>query len=158
MKFTFVKIFFCFSLISCHTSNNREVEELYGQFPNPKSSVIIYLSQTNHIELTQCTAETRDDSIFFRLTDSLSGYELNVLKVNNYLSAELNQQFSITDSSYKKPVFAVIEQTLKLSKDSLVKGDELKGFLNLKVSVLHRGEELSLDTISIAGLIYAPLK
>ena len=66
--------------------------------------------------------------------------------------------FSITDSSYKKPIFTAIDQSIKLDKVSYEKGDELKGFLKLKLSVLHRWTELYTDTITVSGLVYSTLQ
>jgi len=157
MNSIFLKISFCLILFSCNTGDNKNRGNNYGEFPDPKSSVIIYFSKTNQVELTSCEAEKRNDSIFLKITDSSSNYLLSILKVKEKLTVDLEQLFSITDSSYKKPIFTAIEQSFKLEKDAYKKGDGLKGFLKLKVSVLNRWTELHSDTISVSGLVYATL-
>ncbi len=157
MNSIFLKISFCLILFSCNAGDNKSEGDNYGEFPDPKSSVIIYFSENNQVELTSCEAEKRNDSIFLKITDSSSNYLLSILKVKEKLTVDLEQSFSITDSSYKKPIFTAIEQSLKLEKDAYKKGDGLKGFLKLKVSVLNRWTEIRSDTISVSGLVYATL-
>jgi len=156
MNSIFLKISFCLILFSCNTGDNNGANN-YGEFPDPKSSVIIYFSKTNQVELTNCEAEKRNDSIYLKITDSSSNYLLSIIKAKENLTVDLEQLFSITDSSYKKPIFTVIEQSLKLEKRAYEKGDSLKGFLKLKVSALNRWTELHSDTISVSGLVYATL-
>ena len=158
MKSFFLKISFFLPLFSCNAGDNKSGGNNYGEFPDPKSSVIIYFSNTNHVELTKCVAEKRNDSIYFKITDSSSNYLLTILKVKEKLSVDLEQLFSITDSSYKKSIFTAVEQNLKLDKASYEKGDDLKGFLKLKLSVLHRWTELYTDTVSVSGLVYSTLR
>lgn len=158
MNSIFLKISFLLILFSCNSGDNKSGENNYGESPDPKSSVIIYLSKTNQVELTRCEAEKKNDSIFLKITDSSSNYLLSILKVKEKLTIDLEQLFSITDSSYKKPIFTPIEQSLKLEKDDYKKGDGLKGFLKLKVSVLHRWTELRSDTITVSGLVYSTLQ
>lgn len=145
-------------MLSCNTGDNKNVGNNYGEFPNPKSSVIIYLSKTNQVELTKCEAEKKSDSLLLKITDSSSNYLLSIIKVKENLSIELEQLFSITDSSYKKPIFSAVEQSFKLDKASYGKGDTLKGFLKLKVATLHRWTETYSDTISVSGLVYATIQ
>ncbi|ULQ55845.1 hypothetical protein KJS94_14440 [Flavihumibacter rivuli] len=155
MNHIFLKISFCLFLFSCETSNKKNVRKNYGEFPDPKSSVLIYFSDSNQVELTKCEAVKKSDSLFLKVTDSSSNYQLNILKVKENLSVQFEQLFSITDSSYKKPIFTAIEPSIKLDKASYDKGDNLKGFMKVKISVLHRWTETYSDTISIAGHVYA---
>lgn len=158
MNSIFLKISFCFFLFSCNARDSKNGGNNNGEFSDPKSSVIIYFSDTNQVELTSCKAEKRNDSIFLEITDSSSNYLLTILKVKEKLTVDLEQSIFITDSSYKEPIFTAIEQSLKLENDFYKKGDDLKGFLKLKVSVLHRWTESHSDTISISGLVHATIQ
>lgn len=158
MNSIFFKISFCLFLFSCDAGNKRNVGSNFGEFPDPKSSVLIYFSDSNQVELTKCEAVKRSDSLFVKVTDSSSNYQLNVLKVKENLNVQIEQMLSVTDSSYKKPIFTAIESSLKLEKATYDKGDNLKGFMKVKISVLHRWTESYSDTISIAGLVCATVQ
>ena len=155
IKPSIIKILFLFICLSCNdqrTNNNSENDQ------DRKSSVIIYLANTNLIELSQCSATLAKDTIKFTLSDSASLYTLNILKVQNTILAELRQEFSVTDSSYKKPVFSLITQSIKLDNSMYKIGDRIKGFVNLKFSQFHSWEETRTDTVAVEGLVYAILR
>jgi hypothetical protein len=156
MKDSLTKILLFFILLSCNdqTPNAKNIND-----PERKSSVIIYLSNTNQIELSICTASQVNDSLVFTLTDSLSLYTLTVIKVNQTILSELKQQFSVADSPYKKPVFTPITQAIKLENPTYRRsGDKIKGYANFKFSELNTWKEIHTDTVIVQGLIYATLR
>ncbi|MBK9486966.1 MAG: hypothetical protein IPO01_17825 [Chitinophagaceae bacterium] len=112
MNSIFLKISFCLILFSCNAVDNKSEGYNYGEFPDPKSSVIIYFSEDNQVELTSCEAEKRNDSIFLKITDSSSNYLLSILKVKEKLTVDLEQSFSITDSSYKNQFLPLSNKAL----------------------------------------------
>lgn len=158
MNNTFLKISLALILYSCNTRDYKSAGKNYGEFPNPKSSVIIYFSDMDQVELTKCKTEKINDSIFFKITDSNSYYLLTILKVKDKLTVDFEQTYGITDSSYRKPIFTVFNQSIKLDKQVYEKGDNLKGFIKLKLSTLHQWTELYTDTSVVSGLIYSTIE
>ncbi|WP_413670062.1 hypothetical protein ACEN9X_09050 [Mucilaginibacter sp. Mucisp86] len=101
------------------------------------------------------------DTLIFILTDtpfSNGRYELRFVKSPGVFNAKYYQTFSITDSSYKKPVFEVINKNLILDKGTYAKGDLLKGKFSFQIAVSHTWESKYVDTISVYGFVKAIVK
>lgn len=148
----------CSFLFSCNAGNHKIIEFQYGAISVQKSNVIIYFPDTTQVELSISEAELRNDSLRLKLTDPSFFYRLNILKVREKTSADLEQLFSITDSTYKKPVFTTIEQQLKLDHEYFDLWKDLSGTVKLRVAVLYRWGEEWRDTIEVSGRFYANVK
>lgn len=106
--------------------------------------------------LRNCSAKLTQDSIFLKLSDlpfSQSSYELKLLKVQNKITADYYQTFSIVDSSYRLPIFKTIDQNIVLEKSTYKAGDSLKSKIDLTISAYHTWDIVYTDTIRIFGLI-----
>lgn len=148
----------CSFLFSCNAGNHKIIEHQYGDISVQKPSVIIYFPDTTQVVLSISEAELRNDSLRLKLTDLSFFYRLNILKVREKTSADLEQLFSITDSTYNKPVFTTIEQQLKLDHEYFDLWKNLSGTVKLKVAVLYRWGEVWKDTIEVSGRFYANVK
>lgn len=148
----------CCLLFSCTAGNHNIIEHPDGDKSLQKSAVVIHFPDTMQVELSISEAELRNDSLRLKLEDSSSFFRLNILKVRDRTSAELEQLFAITDSSYKKPIFTTIEQQLKLDHDFFDLWKDLSGSVKMKVAVLYRWDELWKDTIEVSGRFYAKVK
>lgn len=134
------------------------MEHQYGDIAVQKSNVIIYFPDTTQVELSITKAELRNDSLRLKLTDPSSYFCLTILKVGEKTDAELEQLFSITDSTYKKPIFTTIEQQVKLDHEFFDLWKDLSGTVKVKVAVLYHWDEVWKDTIGISGRFYAKVK
>lgn len=145
-------------IFSCSSGNHKIIEHPDGDKSLQKSAVVIHFPDTTQVELSISEAELKNDSLLLKLEDSSSFFRLNILKVRDRTSAELEQLFAITDSSYKKPVFTTIEQQLKLDHDFFDLWKDLSGSVKMKVAVLYRWDELWKDTIEVSGRFYAKVE
>lgn len=145
-------------LFSCTSCNHKINEHQNGDNSLQKSAVIIHFPDTTQVELSISEAELRNDSLWLKLEDSSSFFRLNILKVRDKTSADLEQLFAINDSSYKKPVFTTVEQQLKLDHEFFDLWKDLSGSVKLKVAVLYRWDEIWKDTIEVSGRFYAKVK
>ncbi|UOE49729.1 hypothetical protein MTO98_01415 [Mucilaginibacter sp. SMC90] len=126
-----------------------------------------YTSETTVIEgkvrqyFRSCEVTLDKNALVFQLTDtpfSDGRYQLNFVKSPGVFDAKYDQNFSITDSSYKKPVFKVIGKNVVLDKDTYVKGELLKGKFSFQIVASHLWESKYSDTISVYGLVKTIVK
>ena len=104
--------------------------------------------------LKRCQAIIKNDSIFMNFSDTVkhsNWYELQIIKVKNQFLSQLYSTFSVTDSSYKIPIFTVYDQTVKLDKTEYKVNDSIKGTVLLKISSLNRWPEIFTDSLIIEG-------
>ncbi len=134
----------------------------YTNFAEGDTTKHFYTSETIIIEDTakyffrNCKAIQNNDSLSLQFSDALfsaNSYELRILKVNNQITSEFYQAFSVTDSSYKPPVFKTVKQNIILDKNSYVIGDSLRGKLSIEVLASYFWEHKYTDTVHIYGLI-----
>ncbi|GGB16334.1 MULTISPECIES: hypothetical protein [Mucilaginibacter] len=126
-----------------------------------------YTSETTVIEgkvrqyFRNCEVTLDKNALVFQLTDtpfSDGRYELKFVKSPGVFEAKYNQTFSITDSSYKKPVFKVIDKNVVLDKDTYVKGELLRGKFSFQIAASHLLESKYSDTISMYGFVKTIIK
>ena len=102
----------------------------------------------------QATLSNKDISLQFSDTPfSPSLYELKILKRNKVFSSEFLYTISLTDSSYRPPIYKVIYQSIILDKSDYKKADRLKGKICLKVLGFHSWYKTYTDTTNIYGVI-----
>jgi hypothetical protein len=111
---------------------------------------------TTQFYLRNCNATISNDTLNLVLSDnpfSQSFYELSATKIKTPFYFKYYQTFSITDSSYRKPVFSIIDQKLILDKQEYKKGDSIKGKIVVAVSAYHTWDTIYTDTVKVYGLI-----
>jgi len=126
-----------------------------------------YTSETTVIEgnvrqyFRSCEVTLDKNALVFHLTDtpfSDGRYQLKFVKSPGVFDAKYDQTFSVTDSSYQKPVFKVIDKNVVLDKDTYVKGELLKGKFSFQIAASHFWESKYSDTISVYGFVKTIVK
>lgn len=127
-----------------------------------------YTSETTIVEdtlrrfLRNCKIELlAKGQLSFELTDtpfSAGLNQLNFVKSTGKLDATFQQTFSITDTSYKKPVFKIIKKAVFLDKEKYAKGELVKGKFLFQISAKYFWENEHSDTISVYGFIKATVQ
>ena len=82
-----------------------------------------------------------------------SDYELRIEGTNNNFTSEYVQTFSVLDSSYRKPTFKIIEQSLILNKTKYKVGDSIIGKIRIKILANYTCEKYYIDTLKVRGFI-----
>lgn len=133
----------------------------------PDTTKYFYTSETTIIEdtvrifLRNCEATLFNDSLLLQLNDlpfSTSPYEVKVVKADSYLDTKYYQAFSLTDSSYKAPIFKTTSQNVILDKNNYARGDSLKGKISFEILASYFWERKHTDTIYVYGLIKTVVK
>lgn len=120
------------------------------------TSETVIIEDTNRYFLRNCEAMLQNNSLLLLLNDSpfsTNPYELKIIKTNDTFNVQYHQNFSIADSSYKPPIFKIINQNIILDKNNYVSGDSLKGKIFVKILASYFWENKYSDTIHIYGLI-----
>lgn len=130
-----------------HTTNNgRFIHTAEILLTGKNDSTAFYsceATQTAAVLLLKCEALPKDGA-----------YTLYIGKKGDSISAQLNYNYAITDSSWRPPVYRMISQQIIFNNTDYYPGDEVKAKINLAVEGLHRAfEQYYLDTIRISGLI-----
>ena len=150
MKFL-LNIIICFGIISCNKLEKKETT--YNKVENVNTAEITIKEKTKTYSLTSCNVEGENDSLVIKLNNepSDSDFELRILKDKNGFKTEYFQTFSVSDSSYKKPEFKIIKQSIVLNKSNYKKGDSINGNLKIQVLAHYTWEKNYMDTIKVTG-------
>jgi hypothetical protein len=118
------------------------------------NSTLIIIEDSSRYYLSRCQARKNHDSIFMNFTDTnklSNSYQLEILKANNHFLATCSSTFSITDSSYKRPLLTTYHQIINLDKTDYQVGDSIIGNVSLEISSYNLWPEIYTDTIKIIG-------
>lgn len=119
------------------------------------SAEIILQIDTSTYYFRNCTAIKTGDTIALSFSDnpfSRTHYELKAWKYPSSVRFVYNQNFSITDSSYKPATYSIADPGLILDKKNYAKGDRIKGKLHVTVVGNHTWPKVYTDTAIIYGL------
>lgn len=119
------------------------------------SAEIILQIDTSTYYFRNCTATKNADTIALSFSDnpfSRSRYELKAMKDQSSVRFVYNQNFSVTDSSFKPATYSVADPVLILDKKEYAKGDRIKGKLHVTVIGNHTWPKIYTDTAIIYGL------
>lgn len=144
--FVFITLFF----LSCRQNGHTDSTTIYDL----DNSTLIITDGGNQFYLKRCQVKKSNDTLFMSFSDTVkhsNWYELQIIETNNHFYSSCYTTFSITDSSYKPPVFTTYLQNIKLSKINYETGDSISGTVSLGISSYNRWPEVFTDTLKIAG-------
>lgn len=144
-----VIIYLLFVLTACTNRNSQLVVE--NDYEKDTSAVILNVNKHQHL-LTKFTATTRNDSLQLLFTESM-GFDLIIIKEKGIINCELLQNWSVTDSSFIRPVFKTLHQHVSFNKDAYQKGDKLQGNMRLLIVGYYQWPETYIDTIIVNGWV-----
>lgn len=140
----------CLTIISCKKTENKlpnadKVEKI-------NNTEITVKEDTTTYTLNNCTVQGENDLLEIKLNNGFdSDFELRISKIKDKFLTEYSQLTSVTDSSYKKPVFNIIKQSIILNKPKYKKGDIVEGKLKIDISAHYTWEKDYVDTIKVTG-------
>lgn len=119
------------------------------------SAEVILQIDTSTYYFRNCTATKNADTIALSFSDnpfSRNHYELKAWKDKSSVSFQYNQNFTITDSSYRPSIYSVVNPGLIFDKKEYAKSDRMKGKLHVTVIGNHTWPKVYTDTAIIYGL------
>lgn len=119
------------------------------------SAEVILQIDTSTYYFRNCKAVKNGDTIALSFSDnpfSRSHFELKAWKGQSSVNFQYNQNFTITDSSYKPSTYSVVNPGLIFDKKEYAKGDRMKGKLHVTVIGNHTWPKVYSDTVIIYGL------
>jgi len=140
----------CLIIISCKKTENKLPNADKVDVVN--NTEITIKEDSRSYTLNNCTAQGENDLLEIKLNNGFdSDFELRISKNKDKFLTEYCQLTSVTDSSYKKPMFNVIKQSLILNKPKYKKGDIIEGKLKIDISAHYTWEKDYVDTIKVTG-------
>ena len=130
-KLTFLSILLL-AAVACKTNDNNK-KDVSDKDVRGSSDVVLQWDTSKYF-LNHCTAtlENGDVKLFFETRpDSLSEYQLEVLRSGDGFITEVQQSSMPTDCLYVAAQFKILDQSIELDKETYKKGDDLEGFLDL---------------------------
>jgi hypothetical protein len=120
------------------------------------SAEIIIQADSSYYYFRNCIAKKTNDSLTLLFNDNVfsrNDYALSVFKTKTSVHFQYDRNFSISDSSYRQPVYYVLDPGLLLDKQEYQKGDSIKGKIHLTVVGHHSWPTVYKDTATVYGLI-----
>ncbi|WP_304200930.1 hypothetical protein [Flavobacterium alvei] len=140
----------CLIIISCKKTEKKLSNADKVNMEN--NTEITVKEDSKSFTLNNCKVQGENDLLDIKLNNGFdSDFELRISKIKNKFITEYTQLTSVTDSSYKKPVFNVINQSIILNKTEYKKGDIIEGKLKIDISAHHTWEKDYVDTIKVTG-------
>lgn len=143
-------VFLSLCILSCNEIDNTSHSDIYDL----DNSTVKITNATDHFYLKRCEVRKHNDSLYFNFSDTVkhsNWYELQIVQVDNDFYSNFYNTFSITDSSYKPPVFTTYYQSIQLDKTNYQIGDSIKGTVSMNISSYNLWPEVFTDTFTIAG-------
>ncbi|MBX9785145.1 MAG: hypothetical protein K2X48_17800 [Chitinophagaceae bacterium] len=141
-----ITIFLFIGLVSC--SENQTIKK------NIYFSDVIIKQDTLLYTLSHCQATIINDSLIIELTgedSSFNPYKFTLFQVKEKITDRFEQTYSITDTSYRLPLFKLYNKTIELNKSKYQRGDSLTGSIWSSIQVTHRWTDNFIDTMVIIG-------
>ena len=144
-------IVFILALFGCNNANQK-VE--HSQSLNNIDYADQGLELKEGSKITKFTLEEiniQSDTIKINYTDSLRWFDFHVVSLRDSTWCQFVQKFSITDSSYRKPMYRIIEKDIYL--ESIGKGSDSKltGKIKAIIERHYTWTQYFNDTIIITG-------
>ncbi len=140
----------CLMLISCKKNEKKLANVAKVEIVN-KADITIKGDSTLYT-LNNCEVQGEKDLLVIKLDNGFdSDVELRISKSKDKFLTEYSQLTSVTDSSYKKPVFTVIKEDIILNKPKYKKGDIIVGKLKIDIAAHSTWLKDYVDTLKVSG-------
>lgn len=116
------------------------------------TSQITFSDKNKSFVIRNSEARKYQDELIINFVNDVE-YFFEITNSKNKTSIKFDEFSVPNDSSYKKPVFKILQQKIIFNRKNYNKGDSLKATVDINILANYKSDKPTIDTINIKGII-----